>query len=300
MRNMKISYTRIEPNKLSHVRFMVTKEAYERLESGKSFAVGAYDDEKCRMAGVLVYRRIMPSDDPRESEILIDSVYVEPQYRGHGICRIMLRRMQGAVKSEKGILGIGVNLTLPELQTAADSFTAMGFKRRAEGNQIYRIPIENLIGTMVKRLIKLKKKALVFSLDEFSAEQMDAFWGSFGKNFPRWMHPDTYGGVFQKSLSFGVIKLNGIAGFIGTSLYPGGELYVGGIYTPPNDGLMVGALLGSLTKACVEQRPDIATVMFSLATPEGVRLGEHLFRNVPGIPKPQVVVNYYKKWIDEE
>ena len=281
------------------IRTMVTKDVYMHLVNNESDVLCAWEldrvKRKLEPVGAIVYSISSYSYDDKSNEIMIESVYVAENYRRQGIGLELLRELEKMVEEMEGVNGLCVNIPMPELKNEAALFINNGFEHRVDGNVIYRINAGDIKSIpFFNKLKRLRKNYNPTSFAETSKYDLNKLYNMFDNSLPEWLNPATYGGTLQKDLSFVILKKEEVKGFLASSLYPEGELYLGGIYVGNKDGEMVASLLNSLVIKLLT-RPDIKTILFAAATNEGNNLVKHILKDYEGEYWMQVVSDFYKK-----
>ncbi len=281
------------------IRPMVTKDVYMHLINNEADVLCAWELDKIKRKlepiGTLVYSSAYYSYDDKSNEIMIESIYVAEDFRRQDIGLMLLKEMEKTVYDMDGINGLSINIPIPELENEASLFINNGYEHRVDGNIIYKINAMD-IGNIpfFSKIKKFKKRYNVSAFNKVTRLEQGKLYKLFDNGVYEWLNPSTYGGVLQNDLSFMVIKDNSVKGFLASSLYPEGELYLGGIYVDNKDGMMVAALLNELADS-ISRRPDIKTIIFAAATDEGDNLTKHILKDYNGKYWVQVISNFYKK-----
>ncbi len=289
----------IPVNKLDQISFMVPYDVYEDLSGKRAVALGAFADEGDKnlpegILGVIVYRDSPYSDILGYTEVFLAALFVEEEFRGQGIGSFLLDGLHNILEKAGKVQGISVNLVFPEQKRVSDFFSRRGYEHRIDGNKIYKIPREKIVRDPgLLKLTRACKKCRISSFSDTSNHVLNSLYSKFGDGIPDYLSPDTYGGILQKDLSFVVTEGDEPVAFLASSLYPGKELFLGGIFSSKNDGITVAALIGALV-ASLSYKGDIDTVLFSAATEAGERIVQSALKNVKSIENYQVVSNYFK------
>ncbi|MBO6114504.1 MAG: GNAT family N-acetyltransferase [Lachnospiraceae bacterium] len=281
------------------IRPMVTKDVYMHLINNEADVLCAWELDKIKRKlepiGTLVYSSAYYSYDDKSNEIMIESIYVAEDFRRQDIGLKLLKEMEKTVSEMDGINGLSINIPIPELENEASLFINNGDEHRVDGNIIYKINAMDIGNTpFFSKIKKYKKKYNVSAFNKVTRLEQGKLYKLFDNGVYEWLNPSTYGGVLQNDLSFMVIKDNSVKGFLASSLYPEGELYLGGIYVDNKDGMTVAALLNELADS-ISRRPDIKTIIFAAATDEGDNLTKHILKDYNGKYWVQVISNFYKK-----
>ena len=281
------------------IRSMVTHDVYINLVNNESNVLCAWEMDRIKRKfepiGALVYSSSSYSYDDNSNELLIESVFVVESFRRRGVGLELLNEMKKVAHETEGISGLCVNIPMPELKNEASLFLKNGFEHRIDGNIIYRInksEINNI--PFFDKIKKYKSRYKASSFNSVTNTELGKLYKMFDEGLPEWLNPATYGGVLQKDLSFLIIKEDKVEGFLAASLYPNGELYLGGIYVCNKDGLMVASLLEAFVNS-LRVRADIKTIMFAAATKEGDDLIKHILKDYKSKYWVQVVSDYYIK-----
>ena len=288
--------------RLKSIRLLVPYDEYLELKSGRASAIAAFADDAregespLTAIGALVYAQSPYSEISQISEILISSIYVKEEFRCRGIGSKLVKYLEESIAVKAYKTGISINFIMPEQSRAAGLFMRNGYNHRVDGNRIYNIPtIEIFKEPEVKKLIDVADKCRIISFEQASNTLLNELYGRFGKEIPGYLAPDTYGGVLQKDLSFLTVDKDRIS-FLAASLYPMGELFLGGLYVSNHNGFTVAALLGKLIKKLAD-RDDINSVLLSAANDTSDKIVHRIFRQPEAINDCQIVTNYYKEMI---
>ena len=281
------------------IRSMVTKEVYMHLINNESDVLCAWEldrvKRKLEPVGALVYSSSSYTYEEKSNEIMIESLYVSEGFRRQGIGLELLKEIEKMAAGMKGINGLCVNIPMPELKDEAMLFLNNGFEHRVDGNVIYRINAADINKiSFFRRIRRYSRKYNALPFDKVSKSELNELYGKFDTRIPKWLIPETYGGKLQTDISFIAKRNEAVKGFLASSLYPNGELYLGGIYVGNKDGIMVAGLLNAFAEKLAE-RSDIKTILFAAATKEGDTLVKHILRDFEGEYWMQVVSDFYKK-----
>ncbi|MBQ7706654.1 MAG: GNAT family N-acetyltransferase [Lachnospiraceae bacterium] len=285
------------------IRSMVTKDVYMHLVNNEADVLCAWELDKVKRRlepiGTLVYSSSYYSYDDKNSEIFIESLFVDEAFRRCGVGRGLLNEMENIVVGMNGISGLSVNIPIPELENEASLFISNGYEHRLDGNVIYKINAMDVSNIpFFAKIKRYRKRYNVLPFNSVTKQELNKLYGLFDVKLPEWLNPSTYGGVLQNDLSFMVIQDDRVGGFFASSLYPDDELYIGGIYVDNKDGMMVAALLSEFFYS-LSKRTDIKTIIFAAATEEGNNLAKHIFRDYDGKYDVQVISNFYKNLLIE-
>ena len=298
-------YTRAVPvSSLNKICDLVPYDVYLELEKATAVAIVAMPDDADaespeKALGALVYTRSPYSEISKVPEILIDSIFVKEEYRCMGVGSYLLRSFEEGVSSKGLVRGISVNFNIPEQKRVAELFIRNGYSHRADGNRIYRISRKEIFKEPeIKQLLYAIDSCDVISFDKAPNTLMNDLYSRFGKEIPEYLSPHYYGGKPQKDLSFVTLQDEKIS-FVATSLYPKGELFLGGLYVSNHNGYTVAALLGNLIKG-IFFRSDITSVLITAANEDSDKIVKQIFKHEEGIKPCQVVTNYYKEMNGEE
>lgn len=285
----------ISPDEISSIRTLIPAKMYKAVEEQKSYAIGVYDNEHMEAIGVVVFCDAPKTKALEGNEMLIQSVFVKEEFRYRGACSMLLKEAEDLARQMGGYTGMSVNIPVPERNDAVAIFGSAGYKHRADGNRIYRIPVADFSDSEVMDTFETDlKRSQVYSFSELGREDLEKLYETLDTEVPAWLHPKNYGGQLQKDFCFVCIKGEAVTGYLACTIYEKGDLYIGGIYMKKKGGLAVVALLGAFMKQ-MKARRDIVSVTFSAATEDGENLAKDLFEIANLKPTPIVVANYYKE-----
>ena len=286
-------------NKVDSISSMVPQDVYEKLKSESATALVAVPDEGCGdlsedAYGVLVYFEYILTQDPVTIEMLVDSLFVKEEFRNQGIATLLLDAMEKYLQDNFAADSVSVNLIIPEQQAVADLFVKRGYVHRADGNKIYRIDVDEIFSDLgLMKMESAYNRCSISSFDQTPNVVLNRLYKKFDDEIPGYLNPSGYGGVIQDDLCFVVADNDEPKAFLATSLFPDGELLLGGLYVERQDAVTAAGLLWALMNA-LARRDDVKTLVFAAATEEGEKLAGSALRNFKGILSYQVVSNYYK------
>lgn len=225
----------------------------------------------------------------------ISYIFVKEKERRKGVGTLLLQTALSTVAGTGLFVPVEAHFTLEGNEELAAFFEAQPNITVREEDEIYTISASDR--KKLKRWKELKKSApSVKEYFDLDAKTQNSLFKKLKEDgYDYFVDPDDP--LLEKKMCFAHVKDGKVNGAVFFSKHGKKELELSFLYTPVQNALIVGELLGRACKEADELYPD-ADIWFSAVTPESSGMANGFFE---GKAKAQTVVTaYWDGWSKEE
>lgn len=290
---MKLIFHPVSPDKTDNYTDCIPEDSLDILGQENTLLFG-FDSPEGEACGAALFSVGAAISGELGKNLVLESYYVKPAYRNPKVFPEFLNTVFANL-DEYRISGIIAKTLHPQMSRNEYYLEDSGFIRLKDGNTIYRLRTKDFYDIrLVPEEKRQSKASRISSFSDYSSSQLSVFLQSAGEKYPKSLSVASLPGEWSRQFSYSYSSKGKLGGFLLTSFWEEGSIYLGSLYADKNHPAAAALLIDRLISDLAHE-PQLKTITFAASSKAGLAIAEHMIDKAKTTPEISTVRNYYKQ-----